>query len=111
VVESQDNLTVALDTELTDELIDEGCAREFVNRVQNMRKDAGFEVTDRIRITFRSGGRLNRAIAALTPYIMSETLAVDIAETSAPSGHSAEAEINGERCLIGIERVAVYHKG
>jgi isoleucyl-tRNA synthetase len=52
VVESQNGVTVAVDTELTKELIDEGLAREFVNRIQNMRKDAGFEVTDRIKIFF-----------------------------------------------------------
>jgi isoleucyl-tRNA synthetase len=50
LVETDGSLTVALDTALTDELIDEGLAREFVNRVQNLRKDSGFEVTDRICI-------------------------------------------------------------
>ena len=52
LVESAEGLTVALDTTLTPELVNEGLAREFVNRVQNMRKDAGLSVTDRIRIHF-----------------------------------------------------------
>ena len=52
VVETEDGVTVAIDTELDDALIAEGLAREFVNRIQNMRKDAGFDVTDKIIINF-----------------------------------------------------------
>jgi len=52
VVESEEGVTVAIDTELDKELIDEGLAREFVNRVQNMRKDAGYDVIDKIIINF-----------------------------------------------------------
>src|SRR5262245_34557117 len=62
LVESEQGLTVALDTTLTPELVHEGMAREFVNRVQNMRKDAGLSVTDRIRIYFESSGRLADAV-------------------------------------------------
>ncbi len=106
VVESDNGLTVALDTELTPELLEEGFAREFVNRVQNMRKDAGFEVTDRIRIGYRGEDRLRKALKALGGYVMNETLAVEIGETGSPAGFSAEWEINGEKCSIGIERVS-----
>ncbi|HMD13874.1 MAG TPA: DUF5915 domain-containing protein, partial [Bacteroidota bacterium] len=80
IVESDGTLTVALDTELTPALIDEGFAREFVNRVQNMRKDAGFEVTDRIRIHYSSDKKLSDALKAMTAYVKLETLAVDLAE-------------------------------
>ena len=58
-MESDGGFTVALDTELTEELIAEGIAREFVNRIQNMRKDAGFVVTDRIAIAYRAPERLH----------------------------------------------------
>src|SRR5262249_17954770 len=58
LVDSADGLTVALDTSLTPELVNEGLAREFVNRVQNMRKDAGLEVTDRIQIQYETSDRV-----------------------------------------------------
>ena len=62
VVESEDGITVAIDTELDNELIEEGLAREFVNRIQNMRKDAGFDVTDKIKINFTGCENFVKAI-------------------------------------------------
>ncbi|MGE5409486.1 MAG: isoleucine--tRNA ligase, partial [Clostridiales bacterium] len=62
LVESEEGVTVAIDTELSSALLEEGLAREFVNRVQNMRKDAGFEVTDRITIGFKANEELSKAI-------------------------------------------------
>ena len=105
IVESDGTLTVALDTELTPTLINEGFAREFVNRIQNMRKDAGFEVTDRIRIHYSSDKKLSDALKTLIDYVKLETLAVDFVEASEVKGYSAEWDINGERCSVGIERV------
>lgn len=107
-VESDDELTVALDTELTEELINEGMAREFVNRIQNMRKDAGFEVTDRISIYYDAGERVHKAISAMKEYIQNETLAVELSNKfrkGIPQSGTLEWEVNGERCEIGIERV------
>jgi isoleucyl-tRNA synthetase len=120
IVESHDNLTVALDTELTEDLIDEGYAREFVNRVQHLRKEAGLEVTDRIRISFRGDDRLRKALASLGAYVKSETLAVEIVEggpafrdfaqqkgsagLATLAGTHSEVEINGAQCSIWIER-------
>ncbi|MBI1805306.1 MAG: isoleucine--tRNA ligase [Ignavibacteriae bacterium] len=103
VAESEGDLTVALDTELTGELINEGFAREFVNRVQNMRKDSGFDVTDRIRIYFNGNDRLMKAVTSLNSYIMNETLAVELVESQPAESHPVE--INGESCSIRIERV------
>jgi isoleucyl-tRNA synthetase len=60
-VETEKGITVAVDTELTPELIEEGLSREFVNRIQNMRKEADFEVTDRIVIGF-SGSDVEKAV-------------------------------------------------
>jgi len=105
LVESDGVVTVALDTELTDELVNEGFAREFVNRVQNMRKDAGFEVTDRIRIFFQANERLGQALRNLSSYVTNETLAVDLSESPEAGGYQATWDINGESCTIGIERV------
>jgi isoleucyl-tRNA synthetase len=106
LVESQEGLTVALDTTLTPTLIDEGLAREFVNRVQNMRKDAGFSVTDRIQVRFRTTEKIAAAIQKTSDYIKSEVLAIQIQRSDNGIGeHSAQWEIDGENCEIGISRV------
>lgn len=104
-VESDSELTVALDTGLTEELIDEGIAREFVNRVQNMRKDAGYEVVDRIRIFYRAGDRIRQAITSLKEYIKEETLAVELSDDTRTLEFTAEWELADQRCTISIERL------
>jgi len=106
LVESSDGLTVALDTTLTDNLVDEGFAREFVNRVQNMRKDAGFEVTDRIRVGFTAEDRLREAIQNMSDYVKLETLALEVEPTPLESVQVSEHEIEGHKCEIGIVRVS-----
>lgn len=109
LVETDGRITVALDTELTDDLIDEGLAREFVNRVQNLRKDAGFEVTDRIMIYHRSGERVRRAIARLAEYVKRETLAVDLVaveEQGVSPVPFSKQELNGELVEIGVARIS-----
>ena len=75
VVTSMNSNTVALDISLSDNLISEGLAREVINRVQNLRKDLGFEVTDRIEITLSAEEKLANAINNNLNYICSETLA------------------------------------
>jgi isoleucyl-tRNA synthetase len=108
LVETDGSLTVALDTALTDELIDEGLAREFVNRVQNLRKDSGFEVTDRICIRHVSSDRLIKALNRMTEYVKQETLAVDLQVISSEEAlkDSAKSEdINGEQSLIAVLRI------
>jgi isoleucyl-tRNA synthetase len=103
MVESDGTITVALDTELDDELIDEGLAREFVSRIQNMRKDAGLEVTDRIKIYYKTTARLEGALGRLTSYVRQETLATDVS-SSPPEGLSlVDEDVNGERASIGIQ--------
>ncbi|HET6528279.1 MAG TPA: DUF5915 domain-containing protein, partial [Balneolaceae bacterium] len=78
-VETENGLSVALDTELSPELVQEGLAREFVNRIQNMRKEADFDVVDRITIGFKGPQLLEEAVDNLEEYIKSETLAEEIA--------------------------------
>jgi len=104
LVESAEGLTVALDTTLTPELINEGLAREFVNRVQNMRKDAGLSVTDRIRIYFESSNRLSEAVTRMSDYIKSETLATQMYTGRDSADHWQQWEIDGEPCGIGISK-------
>jgi len=78
IVASMNGNTVALDINLTDNLISEGLAREVINRVQNLRKELGFEVTDRIEITLSAEQKLANAINNNLNYICSETLADEI---------------------------------
>lgn len=105
LVESDNELTVALDTELTEELVNEGIAREFVNRVQNMRKSAGFEVTDRIRIYFRGPDHFKTAVVAMRSYIQTETLADELSDHFRGGEYTAAHDINGQKCEIAVERV------
>jgi isoleucyl-tRNA synthetase len=104
LVESGEGLIVALDTTLTPELVNEGLAREFVNRVQNMRKDAGFSVTDRIRIYFESSDKVSGAISRMSDYIKSETLAMQIQTGRDSAQHWEKWDIDGEPCEIGISK-------
>ena len=104
IVESEDGITVSLDTNLTQELIEEGLAREFVNRVQNMRKDAGFEVSDRISIVFEGSNNLHNAITKMKSYIMQETLAEELQFGSCNSGFVQEWKIGSEECKISITK-------
>jgi isoleucyl-tRNA synthetase len=108
LVETDGQLTVALDTVLTDELIDEGLAREFVNRVQNLRKDSDFEITDRIRIVHASSERLTKALGRMIEYVKQETLAVElqsISNENALKRIAKNEDINGEPSAIAVERI------
>ncbi len=106
VVETAEGVTVALDTELSAELIAEGLSREFVNRIQNMRKDAGFEVTDRIKIKFDAGSKLANAVISFKDYISNETLASEIVnESGSGNGFKQTWKIDEHNCTIEIEKV------
>lgn len=107
IIESEGDLAVALDVRLTDELIAEGLARDFINRVQNMRKEAGFQVVDRIKIFYQATDRLNKAIKQQSEYIKNETLALALVEGFQQGECHRQWDINGERVDIGIERVKV----
>ena len=74
-VASEGQLTIALDINVTDELREEGLAREFINKIQNLRKDSNFEVTDRIDLTIVKGDEFNKAILNYKDYICAQTLA------------------------------------
>ena len=74
-VTTQDDSTVALDITITPELAEEGLAREIVNRIQNMRKEANFEVTDNIILTIEKNDNINNVVKKYEEYICSETLA------------------------------------
>lgn len=106
LVASEGRTTVALDTTLTDELVREGFAREFVNRIQNMRKEAGLEVTDRIRIDVRCGEKVADALLRLSEYIRSETLAEELRMLQEPSEVPLTAvDINGEKVEVAVTKI------
>ncbi len=106
VVESEEGVTVAIDTELDEKLIEEGLAREFVNRVQNMRKDAGFDVTDKINISFTGNSELIKAINNFSDYISNETLADKlISEQITDGGFKQDWKIGDYECSIRIEKI------
>lgn len=95
----------ALSTTLTEDLIQEGLAREFVRRVQSLRKDADFAISDRITITYQASNRLRDAVRAFAEVIQRETLADALVESGPEAGaHSAAFEFDGETVTIGVRR-------
>ena len=86
LVASEGKLTVALDITITDELRREGVARELVNRIQNIRKESGFEVTDKIRVEIEATELTTPAVESFAEYIAQQTLALEVKASAAPQG-------------------------
>ena len=106
LVASEGKLTVALDITLTDELRAEGVARELINRIQNIRKDSGFEVTDKIRVEIEQKELVAEAVARYADYIASQTLAVEVKSSAEPQGESVVAtDIDEEPLRIAGTRI------
>lgn len=99
---SDAGFTVVLDTNLTDALIEEGFVREIISKIQTMRKDSGFEVTDRISVVFDGSEKIARIFAANADEIKSQTLADSIGEGDAKNGKNWN--INGEKVDISIQK-------
>ncbi|WP_254561893.1 isoleucine--tRNA ligase [Dyadobacter diqingensis] len=107
LVASENGLTVALDITVTDELRLEGIARDFVNRVQNLRKDSGFEVTDKIRITLQNNDELlASAVTANREYICQEVQALDLNLVGDLNGSATEIEMDEFLLKVKIEVVS-----
>ncbi len=106
-VESDSTVTVAIDKELDVQLIAEGLAREFVNRVQNMRKDAGFEVTDKIKIYYSGSELIIDAVESFNQYITNETLAECLEHNGNENkGYKQDWEIGEQTFSINIEKIS-----
>jgi isoleucyl-tRNA synthetase len=106
-VMSEGNLVVALDTTLTPELIAEGLAREFVRRVQDLRKSANLEVSDHIRVYYAATPKLASAVESFRAYIAGETLAEDLTAGAAPNGAvSVDDSFDGERVTVALVRTS-----
>ena len=104
LVSSEDGITVALDTTLDADLIDEGIAREFVSKIQNLRKDSGFEVTDRIKLYYFSDESVMKAVQSKSDYIKNETLA-DSIEFNDNLSSFIEEELVSVKVKIYIEKL------
>ncbi len=93
-------VTVALDTRLTEDLLDEGCERELVSKIQTMRKEAGFEVTDRIDVYFAAGEGRAKKMLSLSQFA-GDVLANSVTEGSA-EGFTREVDVNGEKVTLTL---------
>ena len=103
VSESSDGLTVVLDVHVTEELLLEGAVRELVSRIQNMRKEAGFNVTDRIVLGYKAEGVAERVLKEKADEIKSDVLAEEITET--PDGYVKDFDINGDKVVLGVKKI------
>ncbi len=106
LVASEGKLTVALDITLTDELRREGVARELINRIQNIRKDSGFEVTDKIRVEIEAKELVAGAIEHFADYIASQTLAVEVKASAEPAGEVVvDSDIDEQPLKIAVTKM------
>ncbi len=104
VSENDNGITVVLDTNLSQELLEEGFVREIISKVQTMRKEAGFEVMDKIFVTYEGTEKAGEVFAGNAAVIGEETLAVSV-EGKTPAGYVKEWKINGEKVTLGVERI------
>ena len=104
-VASDKDITVALDVTLTDELLAEGTAKELVNRIQNIRKSSGLEVTDRINVVIESTEEVTTALALYSNYIADEVLADSVSGEANFAGGEAIEFLGGSELRIGVEKV------
>ena len=102
LVANDGNLTVALEVELTDELRREGMARELINRIQNLRKDCGLEITDRVNVTVSPADGVEEALSSFADYVKGQVLADSV---SVADNDGAEADIDGTPVRIKVEKV------
>ena len=101
--------SLTLDTEISPELKLEGLARDLVRKIQELRKQSGFAVEDRIRLYYEGDGILAEALERWRDYIATETLAVAIARGGAPNGASVETlQIEGHSLRVSVVRVASH---
>ena len=102
VSEDDNGITVVLDTNLSEELLEEGFVREIISKVQTMRKEADFEVMDKIVITYEGSEKAETVFAKNADEIGAETLALEVKKAT-PAGYVKEWKINGEAVTLGVE--------
>ncbi len=105
VVAGEAGIVVALDVKMTDELVNEGLAREVVRHLNDLRKESGLDLTDRIVTTYQASPKLDAAISAFSEYICSETLSVSLKNGIPASEDQAADQFDGESLTISIVKV------
>jgi len=105
LVASEGQLTVALDVTITDELRREGVARELVNRIQNLRKESGFDVTDRINVTIENLSEVADSLSSFADYLKDQTLALEVTLGNDFGGKKVEWE-DDKQIEIKVVKVA-----
>ena len=103
VSEDDNGITVVLDTNLSEDLLEEGFVREIISKVQTMRKEADFEVMDKIVITYEGSEKAETVFAKNADEIGAETLALEVKKAT-PAGYVKEWKINGEAVTLGVEK-------
>ena len=104
VTESDQSISVVLDGNLTPELIEEGFVRELISKIQTMRKEAGFEVMDKIRVYARDNRKIEEILAEHGEEIRSEVLAEEII-LDRTQGYEKEWNINSEKVMMAVEKL------
>ena len=104
VSQSDYGITVVLDTNLSEELIEEGFVREIISKVQTMRKEAGFEVMDKITVYVKDNAKIEEIITRNSEQIMSDVLATEIV-TGNVAGYEKEWSLNGEKVVMAVEKM------
>ncbi|MFR9604722.1 MAG: isoleucine--tRNA ligase, partial [Rikenellaceae bacterium] len=105
LVASEGKLTVALDITLTEELKAEGVARELVNRIQNIRKESGFEVVDKVRVEIESREAVAQSLAIYSDYVAQQTLSVEVKVSDKPAGDFVvESDLDDEPLTIAVTK-------
>ncbi len=104
VSENDKDVTVVLDTNLSPELIEEGYVREIISKIQTMRKEAGFEVMDNIKVYYSGSSEIEKVISNNSAEISGDVLAIEIISGKA-DGYEKEWNINGEKVIITVYRI------
>ena len=99
VSDSEGGVTVVLDTNLTPELIEEGMVREIISKLQTMRKEADFEVTDRIHVTYSGSDKVGEIFENIKTVVLADTVTEGMTD-----GYQKEWKINGETVLLGVQK-------
>jgi len=104
-IAEESGILVGVDVRITPKLAQEGLARDVVRRIQTMRKDAGFDIADRITTTYQAGPKLAAAFDAFADYIAAETLSTRLVAGPPPEeAYTQSFTLDGEELIVGIER-------
>ena len=103
MTEGDNEVTVVLDTNLTPELLEEGFVRELISKIQTMRKEAGFEVMDKIAVSYQSEDKVKAVFDKFGEEICRDVLAEEICAGEV-TGYQKEWNINGEKVLLGVTK-------